>query len=71
VNVVYSFFSTNGEYPEASLIDVKGTLYGTTRGGGYGCSGYFGCGTAFSVTPGGTEQVLHEFGKNGPDGVYP
>jgi hypothetical protein len=39
VNVVYSFFSTNGEYPEASLIDVKGTLYGTTRGGGYGCSG--------------------------------
>jgi uncharacterized repeat protein (TIGR03803 family) len=43
--VVYSFASgKDGAAPEASLIDVEGTLYGTTYGGG----GYDE-GTVFSV----------------------
>jgi len=33
--VLHSFGSgADGEYPIASLIDVKGTLYGTTEEGG-------------------------------------
>jgi uncharacterized repeat protein (TIGR03803 family) len=57
--VLYSFEGNEygGAYPTAGLIDVKGTLYGTTLWGGYSC-----CGTVFSVTLGGTEQVLHSFG---------
>jgi uncharacterized repeat protein (TIGR03803 family) len=63
--VVYSFCSqtncTDGEAPYSSLIDVKGTLYGTTSAGGTGCS-YPYCGTVFSLDPKtGTETVLHSF----------
>jgi uncharacterized repeat protein (TIGR03803 family) len=62
----------DGGYPEASLIEVKGTLYGTTTDGGpYGCGGD-GCGTVFSITPSGTEKVLHGFGgQYKSDGAYP
>jgi hypothetical protein len=35
---------TDGQYPDAGLIDVKGTLYGTTREGGAS-----GLGTVFAV----------------------
>lgn len=67
--VLYSFAGgTDGSGPAASLIDVHGTLYGTTsRGGGGSC----GCGTAFSITPGGTETVLHSFGGSPSDGADP
>ena len=71
--VVYSFGgSPDGAGPMASLIDVDNTLYGTTStGGAYYCiSSDVGCGTVFSVTPGGTEKVLHSFGRN-PDGNLP
>jgi uncharacterized repeat protein (TIGR03803 family) len=48
--VTYSFCSqqncTDGEVPQAALIDVKGVLYGTTSAGGA-----HGVGTVFSVTP--------------------
>jgi uncharacterized repeat protein (TIGR03803 family) len=48
--VLYSFCSqpscTDGEYPRAGLIDIGGTLYGTTAGGGAN-----GDGTVFSITP--------------------
>ncbi|HEY2476524.1 MAG TPA: choice-of-anchor tandem repeat GloVer-containing protein [Candidatus Cybelea sp.] len=58
----------------APLIDVNGVFYGTTSwGGSYGCGTsyyYYGCGTVFSVTPDGTEKVLHSFG-NGSDGAEP
>ena len=61
--------SGDGEYPEAGLINVKGTLYGTTPyGGPYGLSG--GGGTVFAVTTSGKEVVLHGFGKGG-DGAWP
>jgi uncharacterized repeat protein (TIGR03803 family) len=72
--VVYSFEGTpDGDFPGAgSLIDVKGTLYGTTSRGGITnaslCEGT--CGTVFSITTGGREKVLHSFGQ-GNDGIYP
>ena len=55
-NVVYSFSDANGVGPTASLIDVKGTLYGTTLYGGAGDVG-----TVFSLTQSGTESVIHSF----------
>jgi uncharacterized repeat protein (TIGR03803 family) len=63
----------DGLGPEASLIEVKGTLYGTTFGGGayyHGCQGA-NCGTVFSITPSGTEKVLHSFGAGTSDGISP
>jgi uncharacterized repeat protein (TIGR03803 family) len=63
--VLHSFNKADGAYPVASLIEVKGTLYGTTSGGGVN-----GSGTVFSVTPDGTEHVLHSFGS-GSDGGSP
>jgi len=55
---------SDGYFPVAGLIDVKGAFYGTTEQGGiYNCgSGTYGCGTVFSITPDGTEKVLHSFG---------
>ena len=72
-NVVYSFAgATDGSLPVAGLVNVGGTLYGTTYyGGAYsGCSGGIGCGTVFSITPSGSEKVLHSFGY-GTDGNLP
>jgi uncharacterized repeat protein (TIGR03803 family) len=73
--VVYRFAGgADGQNPQASLIDVNGTLYGTTTAGGAYCentdSNGHGCGTVFSVTTTGTEGVLHSFG-NGADGIAP
>jgi len=62
--------SGDGTYPEAALINVKGTFYGTTMGGGVNCSASYGCGTVFAITPSGKETVLHSFGGSG-DGSYP
>jgi uncharacterized repeat protein (TIGR03803 family) len=66
--VVYSFKGGNdGLGPLAGLIDVDGTLYGTT---GYG--GANDTGTVFAVSTSGTERVLHSFGTgSGSDGKYP
>src|SRR5579871_5057317 len=74
--VVYSFGAApDGNRPVASLIDVGGTLYGTTKygGNGYNCRPSGGCGTVFSLTTGGTERVLYSFGSQyrGEDGMYP
>jgi len=69
--VLHSFGDgRDGLNPTASLIDVNGTLYGTTANGGKGhkCNG--GCGTVFSITPSGTYKVLHNFGA-APDGATP
>ena len=60
--------------PRAGLIDVGGTLYGTTEFGSYGCYGYYTdvyCGTVFRITPSGAEKVLHTFSPNGSDGTSP
>jgi uncharacterized repeat protein (TIGR03803 family) len=67
--VLYAFGgnsrSGDGSWPQTGLINVNGTLYGTTAGGGA-----YGWGTVFSVTSAGTETVLHSFG-NGSDGSDP
>ncbi|MBV8067358.1 MAG: hypothetical protein JO113_05240 [Candidatus Eremiobacteraeota bacterium] len=56
---------TRGASPQAGLIDVGGTLYGTTYSGG--AHNY---GTVFSITTGGVENVLYSF-RNGTDGANP
>lgn len=56
--VLHSFTGgTDGYDPEASLINVKGVLYGTTYRGGPN-----GGGTVFKVNPkNGAEKVLYSF----------
>jgi uncharacterized repeat protein (TIGR03803 family) len=70
--VLHSFGNgSDGANPTAGLIHVGGVLYGTTAGGGaYSCGASARCGTVFSITTGGTERVLHSFGK-GHDGMNP
>jgi uncharacterized repeat protein (TIGR03803 family) len=68
---VYAFERGNdGDGPLTSLLNFGGTLYGTTAGGGGGtCSG--GCGTVFSVTTGGVENILYAFKGNIDRGIKP
>ncbi|MGA8533681.1 MAG: choice-of-anchor tandem repeat GloVer-containing protein [Candidatus Tumulicola sp.] len=63
--------ASDGSQPLAGLINVKGTLYGVTETGGAasGCSFHGGCGTVYSITTSGSENVLHNF--SGADGAYP
>lgn len=71
--VLYSFKGgKDGANPGyVNLLNVNGTLNGTTYWGGEtGCYENLGCGTVFSVTPGGAEKVLYAF-KNGKDGANP
>ena len=66
--VVYSFKSGTGDgsYPSARLLNVGGTLYGTTAGGGTA-----GVGTVFSFTANnGAETVVYSF-QGGDDGALP
>jgi uncharacterized repeat protein (TIGR03803 family) len=72
--VIYRFQgSSDGANPEAVLIAVNGTLYGTTPvgggGGGQACD-YEGCGTVFTVSTAGQERVLYPF-QGGDDGASP
>jgi uncharacterized repeat protein (TIGR03803 family) len=73
--VLHSFASApDGATPYASLIELNGTLYGTTfYGGSHPCYGfsYANCGTVFSITPSGAEKVLYSFDGNPDDGAYP
>ncbi len=67
---LYSFTGgSDGKNPGAGVIDVKGSLYGTTGGGGA-----YGFGTVFKLTPSGkhyVESTLYSF-KGGRDaqGTY-
>lgn len=69
--VVYRFKGgSDGANPQAGLIEVNRTLYGTTvEGGNSGCFGH-GCGTVYSISPIGKERVLHRF-QDSPDGATP
>jgi uncharacterized repeat protein (TIGR03803 family) len=66
-SAVYSFYtnsSTDGYNPYAGLIDVHGTLYGTTEAGGK-----YGSGSVFRITGTDTESVVFSF--NTTDGSSP
>src|SRR5579871_647513 len=67
--VLYSFKggNTDGQGPYGGLIQASdGNLYGTTDYGG----AHF-AGTAFKITPTGTETVLYSFGTSSTDGSSP
>ena len=71
-SVLHSFgiVKNDGLNPYVGLVDVKGTLYGTTlTGGGSGCGGN-GCGTVYKITPSGKEAVIYSF-TGGSDGENP
>lgn len=64
---LYSFGATpDGQQPKAGLINVNGTLYGTTYTGGK-----YGDGTVFTISTSGAEQVLHSFQPYTGDGLNP
>jgi uncharacterized repeat protein (TIGR03803 family) len=65
-SVVYNFAGgADGAEPFSGLIDVGGTLYGTTWSGGAK-----GDGAVYGVTTSGTETMLYSF-KGGTDGINP
>jgi uncharacterized repeat protein (TIGR03803 family) len=66
-NVLHNFGAgTDGANPAAALVNVNGTLYGTTYYGGKG-----GYGTVFSITTAGKYHLLYSFGTNENDGGNP
>jgi uncharacterized repeat protein (TIGR03803 family) len=69
--VLYSFAGApDGEEPDGGLIYRNGMFYGTTLiGGASGCI-YGTCGTIYSLSPSGSERVLHRFAA-GSDGALP
>ncbi|HLY02041.1 MAG TPA: choice-of-anchor tandem repeat GloVer-containing protein [Candidatus Cybelea sp.] len=65
--VLHNFASDgDGASPYAGLVNVSGTLYGTTIDGG--ANGY---GTVFKITTSGKESVLHSFAGGTSDGANP
>jgi uncharacterized repeat protein (TIGR03803 family) len=66
--VTHSFGAgTDGTGPESGLINIGGTFYGTTFGGGV-----YAAGTVYQITASGKETVLYSFGTNGNgDGSLP
>lgn len=77
--VLYSFCSggapcIDGNLPNGGLLDVGGTLYGTTDRGGANCQDSLGCGTLYALNPStGVESVLYSFcsQQNCADGDEP
>jgi uncharacterized repeat protein (TIGR03803 family) len=67
-SVIYTFlgYPTDGSLPQGGLVQAKnGTLYGTTGAGGFSDAGncYSGCGTIFSMTTTGNEQIIYSCGE--------
>ncbi|HEX3457351.1 MAG TPA: choice-of-anchor tandem repeat GloVer-containing protein [Candidatus Baltobacteraceae bacterium] len=61
---------SDGTGPAGPLVVAGHTIYGATGLGGGGPCYTEGCGTVYSVTTSGTEQVLYAF-QGGTDGYYP
>jgi uncharacterized repeat protein (TIGR03803 family) len=68
--VVHKFFGHGGgAQPLAGLLDVGGTLYGTTAGGGDRACDSGGCGVLYQIGKTGKYSILHRFaGSAGGDG---
>jgi uncharacterized repeat protein (TIGR03803 family) len=67
---LFSFDGTDGESPEAALVQAtNGDLYGTTVSGGTSEACYNGCGTVFKITPSGIFTTLLSFDET--DGADP
>lgn len=62
----FDYTLTNGGPPAGGLIDVNGTLYGTTYW--YGLKNQ---GAVYSITPKGNEKLLYSFGTKTNDGENP
>ncbi|MBV9332671.1 MAG: hypothetical protein JO146_01555, partial [Candidatus Eremiobacteraeota bacterium] len=63
--VLYSFKDLpDGHRPSAGLVNMNGTLFGTTSDGG--ANRYYG--TVFSITTAGAEKVLYSFNRTDGDG---
>ncbi|HKN00965.1 MAG TPA: choice-of-anchor tandem repeat GloVer-containing protein [Candidatus Binataceae bacterium] len=72
--VLHSFAGTDGEIPDASLIQGgDGNFYGTTDGAGADVGGTNANGTVFKITPSGTLTTLYSFCSqaNCTDGAHP
>lgn len=65
--VLYSFQGPpkDGESPSEALLNVNGTLYGTSGGGKHGA------GTVFATTTSGKETVFYDFKGGSTDGANP
>jgi uncharacterized repeat protein (TIGR03803 family) len=64
---LHQFDVTDGEYPSSALIEgSNGDFYGTTQTGGVN-----GVGVVFKMTSAGKVKVLHNFNRNGIDGIEP
>ena len=74
-SLLYTFSraSDGGWQPQGLLtLDKQGNLYGTTNAGGPNFVHVFrGDGTAFKLSPDGTETTLYNFGADSTDGVEP
>ena len=64
--VLHNFDSTDGANPTAKLININGTLYGTTPE--RGANGY---GTVFSITQSGHLTTVYNFAGYPTDGASP
>jgi uncharacterized repeat protein (TIGR03803 family) len=73
-SVVHAFSGApDGSLPMAPLLDVAGTLYGTTEEGGdpYGCDDWRSCGTVFAIdVASGQERIVYSF-EGGIDAESP
>jgi uncharacterized repeat protein (TIGR03803 family) len=67
-DLLYSFKLQHGRTPYASLVNVNGTLYGTTYSGG---TGRLRRGTVFAIATSGAQTVLHSFAGGSRDGAKP
>ena len=65
--VLYSFKGApyDGAFPQGSLAEVSGALYGVTEKGGYDNAG-----TVFHIQPSGAEELVHSF-EPAADGQMP
>src|SRR5579863_59218 len=62
LTTLFSFDGTDGTAPLGAMIVANnGNLYGTTYFGGASDACESGCGSIYTMTPGGTQTMLHSF----------